>query len=401
MLWTALLKHLTSTINPDANLPARLVFWNGEQLDLGEHASPRVILRVNSINALPYLAVPSLDGLGDAYVKGLIDLEGSVKDVIKLGNSLVAYTHVSRARLNQLRRRLRNAWRSDRAAIRQHYDVSNDFYQLWLDPDMVYSCAYFECGSEDLATAQHRKIDHILTKVKLEPEQRLLDVGCGWGALVMRAATQYGARCVGVTLSQRQYELALQRVRAAGLADRIEIRLQDFRQVEGEFDRITSVGMFEHVGRRNLNTYFQHIHDLLAPDGLALNHGITSTDPYERVAASDGSEFIDKYVFPKGELPHVGLVLHAMQCGGLEALDVENLRRHYARTLECWVSRFEEHGAEIQQVVDAATYRIWRIYLAGCAYAFQHDQLAIYQVLCQRAGRDANTISWSRRYMYE
>ncbi|MCB2038854.1 MAG: class I SAM-dependent methyltransferase, partial [Ottowia sp.] len=237
---------------------------------------------------------------------------------------------------------------SDREAIQYHYDVSNEFYAQWLDPAMVYSCAYFETGQETLAEAQTRKIDHILTKLRLKPGQTLLDIGCGWGALVLRAAEKFGARCVGITLSQNQHDLAVERVRAAGLQDRIEIRLQDYRDVKGPFDRISSVGMFEHVGLKNLPGYFRIVHDLLAPGGWALNHGITSTDPDNAETSYGGGRFIDRYVFPQGELPHIGTVLTTMQQGGLEAVDVEGLRRHYARTLSFWSEAFEAHTAQIK-----------------------------------------------------
>ncbi len=279
--------------------------------------------------------------------------------------------------------------------------MSDDFYRLWLDEGMVYSCAYFENGDEDLATAQRKKLDHILTKIRLQPGQRLLDIGCGWGALVLRAAQHFGAHCVGVTLSRNQFEAATERVRAAGLADRIEIRLQDYRDVQGRFDRITSVGMFEHVGRRNLPMYFAHMRELLADDGLALNHGITSTDADVGATALGGGAFIDRYVFPDGELPHLSLALEAMQRGGLEVLDVEGLRRHYVRTLQLWLERFEACVPEIRALVEEERFRIWRVYLAGCAYAFEHDDVSIFQVVCRRAGQGAASLAWSRRYMYE
>ena len=289
---------------------------------------------------------------------------------------------------------------SDRQAIEYHYDVSNAFYREWLDPAMVYSCAYFENGDETLAEAQTQKIDHILTKVRLEPGQRLLDIGCGWGTLVLRAAQKFGARCVGITLSQNQFDLATERVHEAGLQDRIEIRLQDYRDVSGPFDRITSVGMFEHVGLKHLPDYFRIVHDLLVPDGWALNHGITSSDANDGETRHGGGRFIDRYVFPQGELPHIGTVLRTLQEGGLEAIDVESLRRHYARTLDLWSERFEAGGERVRALVSEKTWRIWRMYLAGCAWAFEHDEISLFQVLCRRAGRSAQELPWSRRWMY-
>ena len=264
----------------------------------------------------------------------------------------------------------------------------------------MYSCAYFEQGDEDLATAQQKKIDHILNKIALQPGQRLLDIGCGWGALVIRAAQQYGANCVGITLSAQQRIWATERIKMLGLENQISIQLLDYRDVCGQFDRITSVGMFEHVGIKNLPLYFAKLSQLLADDGLIMNHGICTTNTDHRTARYGAGEFIAQYVFPHGELPHVGTVLLAMQDGGLEALDVENLRRHYARTCTHWAYNFERNDDLIRSLVDDKTYRIWRVYLAGCAHAFEHDWVSLYQVLCGKAGMTSNQLPWSRRYMY-
>lgn len=382
---------------------------------------PAVTLTLRSPAALPALLSPSLESLGEAYVEGRIDLEGSVADVIEIAWRLAetgaasaedaqaladpapqgsALSRLMHRMGEALRERQRHTPEADREAIQYHYDVSNDFYARWLDPAMVYSCAYFETGEETLAQAQQKKIDHILTKLRLAPGHTLLDIGCGWGALVMRAAQRFGARCLGITLSQNQYELARERLRAAGLQDRVEIRLQDYREVQGRFDRISSVGMFEHVGLANLPLYFRRIHDLLSDDGWAMNHGITSTDPANGETPYGGGRFIDRYVFPQGELPHVGTVLTTLQQGGLEAFDVENLRRHYARTLQCWSEAFEAQAEDLRRMTDERRFRIWRVYLAGCRWAFEHDHIALYQVLCRRAGRPARELPWSRRWMY-
>jgi cyclopropane-fatty-acyl-phospholipid synthase len=202
-------------------------------------------------------------------------------------------------------------------------------------------------------------------------------------------------------LSRNQYDLARERVRQAGLQDRVEIRIEDYRDVQGTYDRITSVGMFEHVGVRNLPAYFARMRALLADDGFAMNHGITTTDVDNGEAAYGGGEFIDKYVFPQGELPHIGQVLRAMQEGGLEALDVENLRRHYAKTCSIWADNFETHAERIGKMVDGRKFRIWRVYLAGCAYAFAQDWVSLNQIVCSKAGRDISGLPWSRRYMYQ
>ncbi|WP_118179642.1 SAM-dependent methyltransferase [Paraburkholderia phosphatilytica] len=401
MFWEKKLAQWVDEVKSRANLPARLVLWDGQQHDFGTFATPQVTLKVNTAAALPLLLEPSLDNLGEAYVKGKIDIEGKLTDIINISYSLARNTVTSAGKLARVRRYFNHSKTSDKKAIQYHYDVSNEFYKLWLDENMVYSCAYFEDGDEDIDTAQLKKIDHILTKIQVQPGHRLLDIGCGWGALVLRAAQKFGAQCVGVTLSQNQFDLATQRVRDAGLEGQIEIRLQDYRDLDGRFDRITSVGMFEHVGRKNLPGYFQKMHDLLEDHGIAMNHGITSSDFDSGETALGGGEFIDRYVFPDGELPHISLALESMQRGGLEPIDVESLRRHYAHTLNIWADRFEAHAEEARKLVDDEKFRIWRVYLAGCAYAFENDDVSIFQVVCRRAGQSATTLPWSRRYMYD
>lgn len=388
-----------------ADLPV-LLQWGAHSapaagLRLGDFEAPRVVIRVRHAAALARLLQPSLDSLGEAYVEGLIDVEGSVEDILEMAHRLAETGSPTESRLTRIVRHFQHSKRSDQEAVQYHYDVSNDFYQAWLDPRMVYSCAYFENGDETLAQAQLKKIDYILCKVRLQPDQRLLDIGCGWGALVMRAAQQFGARCVGITLSQRQFELASERVHAAGLQDRVEIRLQDYRDVPGPFDRITSVGMFEHVGLDQLQGYFARLCDLLTDEGWVLNHGITSTDAHDGETRHGGGRFIDRYVFPRGELPHISTVLRTLQEGGLEALDVESLRRHYARTTALWSQAFEAAGDSLRDMVGERRWRIWRIYLAGCQWAFEHDEISLYQVLCRKAGRQARGLPWSRRWMYQ
>lgn len=388
-----------SSIGRDSNIQARFILWDGQQLDLGNFAAPPVTLHIKDPTFIRDLLTPSMSKLGEAYVRGKIDFEGKISDIIDVGFSLVRTVETSKLRF--LSKYFPHTRQSDKQSIQFHYDVSNEFYKVWLDPNMVYSCAYFENGDETLEAAQLKKIDHILTKIQLQPNQTLLDIGCGWGALVIRAAQKFQAKCIGITLSENQYALATERVKAAGLEDRIEIRLQDYRDIKGQFDRITSVGMFEHVGRKHLVDYFRIVHDLLKEDGIAMNHGITSVSTDMKDANLGAGEFIDRYIFPNGELPHIGQAITAMQQGGLEVVDVENLRRHYAKTLSHWADNFEEHATEVQQYIDAERYRAWRLYLAGCAYSFRHDQMSIYQLVCHKAGRLGETIPWSRRYMYQ
>lgn len=399
MFWEKKLGNWVDSIRSQAALPLRLELWNGQRLDFGQQA-PQVTIRVPHVSALSYLLTPSLFNLGKAYVEGEIEVEGRAKEIISVGSALAHHTLRPAGRFARIARTFQHTRRKDAEAIRYHYDVSNDFYSLWLDENMVYSCAYFENGNEDLAAAQIKKIDHILTKIQLRPGQTLLDIGCGWGALAIRAAQKFGAKCIGVTLSQNQYDLARERVRQAGLADRVDIRLEDYRDVTGTYDRITSVGMFEHVGEKHLLEYFAKIRSLLADDGIVMNHGITTTDPDNGETAFGGGEFIEQYVFPHGELAHLGTVLTAMQRGGLEAFDIENLRRHYAKTCSIWAENFEDCADRIRATVDDKRFRIWRVYLAGCAYAFAQDWVSLYQVVCMKSNRDASTLPWSRRYIY-
>ena len=384
------------------SLPLRVELWNGERLDFSADP-PRVTIRVPAPSSLRYLLSPTLYSLGRAYVEGALEIRGRAADMIRIGSELAAAKGSAGRPANPLWPLWhpgRHTRERDAEAIRYHYDVSNDFYAAWLDPNMVYSCAYFENGNEDLATAQIKKIDHILRKIDLRPGQRLLDIGCGWGALAIRAAERFGARCVGITLSDNQARLARERVAQAGLEQQVEIRLQDYRDLDGEFDRITSVGMFEHVGVQHLRGYFEKIGTLLAPGGVVMNHGITSIDVDARATPFGVGEFVNQYVFPQGELAHLSTVIKAMQQGGLEVRDVENLRRHYARTCALWTENFESRFEAIGQLTDARRLRIWHVYLAGCAYAFTHDWISLYQIVGAKAGEDPAQIPWSRRYMY-
>ena len=389
------------------NLPLLVRWSGGSGLRLGDFEQPRVVVDVRDAAGAAALLSPSLDHLGRAYVEGHIDVSGTAHDIMDMAHRLAEAGSSADGQpgwVQRIAHRVADAVShtraEDRAAIQYHYDVSNAFYAEWLDPAMVYSCAYFEQGNETLAAAQQQKIDHILTKLRLQPGQTLLDIGCGWGALVLRAAEAFGARCVGITLSQNQFELATERVRAAGLGTRIDIRLQDYRDVRGPFDRISSVGMFEHVGLKNLASYFRIVRNLLAPDGWALNHGITSSDAHNGETRYGGGQFIGRYVFPQGELPHIGTVMTALQEGGLEPFDAESLRRHYARTLQCWSEAFEAKTERLKALVPEKTWRIWRMYLVGCQWAFEHDELSLFQVLCRRAGQPAATLPWSRRWVY-
>ncbi|CAG4894294.1 SAM-dependent methyltransferase [Paraburkholderia gardini] len=273
-------------------------------------------------------------------------------------------------------------------------DVPHEYHSMGLDPRMVYSCAWFENGDEDLATAQLKKIDHVLAKIGLKPGQSLLDVDCGWGALVIRAAAKFGAHCVGITQSKNQFDWANECIKAAGLADRVEIRLQAWPDVKGRFDRITSLGMFEFDNRGNLSEYFSVLQEHLTTDGVLVSHGIMSAGPGSGEFGFDGGEFSGRYVFPDDELPDLGHALAAMREGGLEVSDIQNLRRHCVRTLHLWEENFRAKAMALRQLVDDRSFQTWCDYLSGWATAFEHDDVAIYEIVGHKVGTRASALPW-------
>ncbi|MDH4152020.1 MAG: cyclopropane-fatty-acyl-phospholipid synthase family protein [Betaproteobacteria bacterium] len=378
-------------------IPLRLQLWNGRRFDLAP--KPTVTVSIPKPSALRYFIAPDLNKLGKAFVEGDIRVEGPIHDIFRVAEKIARRIARTRIRLPVLARR--HTRHRDRSAIEHHYDVSNEFYALFLDRSMVYSCGYYRSDSDTLDQAQIQKLDHILDKLALRPGDRLLDIGCGWGALVMRAAQKYGARATGITLSTNQLEYAREQIRAAGLQDRCTVELCDYRDLDGEFDRIASVGMFEHVGLKNLPLYFRRIRELLAPDGLVLNHGITTSDTEARWMPLGAGEFIDRYVFPDGELPHVSQVLHDMSEAGLEVADVESLRRHYARTCRAWADRLDANREHAAVIAGEKRTRIWQIYLAGCAYGFESGWMNLYQILAFRADNTQGlSVPLTRDYMY-
>ena len=400
-------KHLlrrVEAIRQRQPIPLELALWDGGRHQLGE--SSRITLHLKTPRAIAPLLHPSLHALGRAYVEGLIDVEGPVDEAIMLAEQL-ARTAPGTSSLGSLPNWIaRHTRHSDREAIAYHYDVSNEFYAQFLDPKLVYSCAYYRNGHEDLATAQTQKLEHICRKLALTPGQRLLDIGCGWGALAIHAARHHGVDVVGITLSRQQFDFARQRVREAGLSDHVEIRLEDYRDLAARegFDRIASVGMFEHVGLKNLGAYFARVHALLRPGGIALNHGITSSDPDSRSVGLGAGEFIEQYVFPDGELPHVSLAIHELSAAGLELADAESLRLHYARTLAQWSAAFEAKLDTMRALAGERRARIWRMYLAGCAHAFARGWINLYQLLAFKPltgqALSPSPLPLTRDYMY-
>jgi cyclopropane-fatty-acyl-phospholipid synthase len=403
-LRSRVLHHLRSRLADDP-LPVRLVFWDGERFDFS--AKPRLTITLHSARLLRLLLAGNFAALGEAYVKGEIGVEGAIEDVLDVGIALAERLgkFSTLRRLGQLARAVprRHSRRQDKADIAYHYDVGNDFYRLWLDENMVYSCAYFCDGSEDIDRAQRQKLDHICRKLMLKPGDRLLDIGCGWGGLLYWAAQHYGVSGLGITLSERQCDYARERIAAGQLAGKVEIRLADYRDLPGDeqFDKIVSVGMYEHVGLRNLPLYFATVQRLLRPGGAFLNHGIYATDPDGRARGPAGGEFINRYVFPGGAVPHLSRAIREIARAGLEFADAEDLRPHYARTLMHWTKRLEAHSDVAIRAAGERRYRIWRVYLAGMAQAFERGWLSIAQVLAFRPAQSGTAYRpWTRGYQY-
>jgi cyclopropane-fatty-acyl-phospholipid synthase len=365
----------------ERSLPLAVNFGDGRAYAPAGEAV--VTLHLRRPEALQSMVAPTLGRLARAYVEQHFDIDGDLREVIRLGEQMCdAATAIDRKGSSALSW-LRHTRPGDRRNIGFHYDVSNEFFALWLDAQRVYSCAYFGAEDDSLERAQERKLDLICRKLMLVPGERLLDIGCGWGALIVHAATHYGVRATGITLSREQHEFARAEIERRGLAGRVEVRLQDYREVpeDAPFDKIASVGMFEHVGRSNLGGYFAKIGRLLAPGGLVLNHGITAAAPDTSGLRSDIDDFIERYVFPGGELVHVSRVIESLSQQGLETLDVESLRPHYARTLWHWVDRLEAQAARAREIVGERKFRVWRIYMAGSAHAFARGWISIFQIL--------------------
>ncbi|ODU41854.1 MAG: cyclopropane-fatty-acyl-phospholipid synthase [Thiobacillus sp. SCN 63-374] len=384
-----------------SGLPFAVELWNGEQV--GAVAEAVVRVRLYQPSSLKAMADPSLGTLARAYVEGGLDLIGDVRDILALGDRLCNAGDCAPKIGSESWKWWRHTRARDRRNIQYHYDVSNDFYGLWLDRRRIYSCAYFRQPDMSLDAAQEAKLDHICRKLDLHHGERFLDIGCGWGGLILHAAERYDVRAVGITLSDDQHAYVSEQIAGRGLGGRVEVRKMDYRDMDepGGYDKIASVGMFEHVGRANLAAYFNKIMDLLKPGGLLLNHGITAAATESGGLGSGISEFIDDYVFPGGELVHAADVLRAAAGSGLECLDAENLRPHYGTTLWHWVTRLEQHADEARRLIGEQKYRIWRIYMAGSAYAFDHGWLELWQVLAGKGvGGSQPNYPFRRDYIY-
>jgi cyclopropane-fatty-acyl-phospholipid synthase len=372
--------------------------WDGSTW--GMEKQPRFTLVLKHAGALRamFLSLSELK-LGEAYINDDFNIEGDIEAAFDLADYLLGQERslweslglngwLQRVPANDRPRagphliKLSGPVHSkdrDQQAVTYHYDLPAEFYALWLDRRMVYSCAYFATPDQDLDSAQQRKLDYICKKLRLRPGERLLDIGCGWGGLIMHAAAHYGVQAVGITLSVPQAEVARQRLRESGVNDRCRVEVSDYRDMDHDqqYDKIVSVGMFEHVGEALLPEYFRRAWHLLRPGGVFLNHGIAYSATYRR----RGPSFSDRYVFPDSDLVPINATLRAAELSGFEVRDVESLREHYALTLHNWVLRLEAHAEEARRITGDTTYRIWRLYMAGAAHGFRSGRLNVYQTL--------------------
>lgn len=402
--------------------------WDGSTVprDLPPHAMRLVIAKESVVASL--LRRPSLNTVINAHVAGLLDLKnGTIFDLAaqrprgKVGRQLKSIGKIKAARTalqflkvaptmpRPLDRVRENADARDgkpeinKRNVAYHYDVSNAFYRLFLDPEMVYTCAYFTEWHDDIAKAQQDKLDMICRKLRLQPGERFLDIGCGWGALICHAAQHYGVKAVGVTLAEEQAKIAREKIARLGLQDRVKVVLKDYTQMEGEFDKISSIGMFEQVGIRNYPDYFRAVHRLLRPRGLYLHHTIA-----RRAKRSDKAfqklkpeyKALTRYIFPGGELDHLGMSIANLERYGFEVHDVEAWREHYQRTTRLWWERLNARRAEAEAEVGAEKTRMWLLYLAGCSLAFERSAVGVNQTLASKRTRGPSGLPPTRADLY-
>ena len=388
-------------------------------------AGAAVRLAFKDWSGLATLAAGQIGKVGEDYVEERVQIEGSMRDLMAAAAAMLPGTPVASdtgwwtQALRRAKSIATHTPQKDSEQIRFHYDVSDDFYALWLDPRRVYSCAYYREPGFSLAQAQEAKLDHICRKLMLRPGERFLDIGAGWGGLLLWAAENYGVNATGITLSHNQHAHVNRLIEEKGLSSRVKMLLLDYRDLPEDvpYDKIASVGMFEHVGQANMPAYFGKIHRLLVPGGLVMNHGITAGSLEPGQLGAGMGDFIGKYIFPGGELLHPSLVLRDLAVGGLEMVDTENLRPHYARTLWAWSDALEARLDEAREVLrkshgeagSGRVLRAYRLYLAGCAMSFERGWIALHQILAARPDGNMHTgtmpgaqsaYPFNRDYMY-
>lgn len=369
-----------------------LKLWDGSSEIYGEGEPKFKIIFNEPIPKADIIKDPSI-AFGEGYMTKKLDIEGSIQDVIEsLYNSKESF--LGNEKYANLIKMVKNNIKNSKKNIEFHYDVGNDFYKLWLDDTMTYSCGYFKSQNDSLTDAQKNKVDHILKKLNLKEGETLLDIGCGWGELIITAAKKYKVKAMGVTLSTQQFEKVKKRIESEGLNELVEVELTDYREIKNrKFDRVVSVGMLEHVGKDNLSEYFSTVKELLNDKGVSLLHCITNTSD------SGTNSWINKYIFPGGYVPSIQELVNYMSEKNFNVIDVENLRLHYGKTLECWAYNFENAMPEIEKMKDETFIRMWRMYLNSCAASFNCGNINLHQFLFTKGVN--NDLPWTREYMYK
>lgn len=382
-------KNIFSTLFSDS---CSVKFWDGEEVHYGNGKSSFKIILNKPLSISDIMNDPSIT-FGEAYMRRQLEIEGSLQTVIEsLYKNSKSFLR-DKERYGRLLNPIKNTLKKSKDNISFHYDIGNDFYKLWLDKSMTYSCGYFSSENDTLEQAQRNKVGYILKKLNLREGQTLLDIGCGWGELIITAAKQYRVKAVGVTLSSEQMEKAGERIKAEGLNDLAEVRLMDYRQIKDKtFDRIVSVGMIEHVGKEYLEEYFKVVNSLLNEGGISLLHCITSFK-------GGNNSWIDKYIFPGGYIPSLNELVGNITSKSFYLLDLESLRRHYVRTLENWTLNFENSMPLINKIKDDTFIRMWRLYLNSCAASFKVGNIDLHQFLFTKGVTDE--LPWTRSYMYQ
>ncbi|KRM10495.1 cyclopropane-fatty-acyl-phospholipid synthase family protein [Paucilactobacillus suebicus] len=377
------------------NIPVKVNYWDGSSDQYGGEGDPVVTITFHDMIPVKEITRNASIALGEAYMDGKIDIDGSIQKLIESAyESAGSFFHDSK--LIKFLPKQNHSEKSSKSDVQDHYDIGNDFYKLWLDDTLTYSCAYFDNGNtDDLRQAQLDKVEHIIKKLNPQPGKRLLDIGCGWGTLMLTAAEKYGLKVTGVTLSKEQYELVQQRIEEKGLQDVAEVRLEDYRELGKEqWDYITSVGMFEHVGKENLGVYFKDVNRYLTDDGVALIHGITR----QQGGAYNG--WINKYIFPGGYVPGLNEMVGHITENDMQLFDMEPLRRHYQRTLEIWDQNFNNVRDQVDKMMGTRFTRMWDMYLQACAASFQSGNIDVIQFLMTK-GPSGRVLPLTRDYMYE